>query len=745
MAPSPARFQFGPVTLVPDERVLLKDGQPLALTPKAFDLLVFLATNPGRLLTKDEILQGVWTDAVVEESNLAYHVFAIRKALGDGSDPDRYIETVPKRGYRFTAPVVRLSQNDGGVAEQGQSVAGVGVAPEPSAATSANVADGATVSRQSLRVAPWVPWITAIAGLVIGVASMVGFFGLRSRSAAVPASLQRFQEPFWGRFPEGSQIFSFSPDSRHLLFTMQGDDGIARIVVRTLSDPAPRPLPGADGGVFVPPPAIWSPRSDAVAFSGAGSLKRVALTGGVPQVVCDVPVIAVGGSWNRADVILVGNPAGGLLRCPASGGKAVPVTKTTDPSEMHLMPSFLADGRHFIYLRINRAAPERSGVYVGDLNGSSPADEKPLLATGFNAIYVPESDAGGSAIVFLRDRGLFAQRFDEQRLELRGVPVKVADSVGSLLDVAFFSASPRLLAYRTPDPLYQLTWFDRHGGEVRRVGAPEPVAGLALSPSGDRALIARHVPQNVIDQDIWLVNLARDANPEKLTFAASLESWPVWLTNDRFAYGAGGGEMNIYDQNVASRERRIWFQAGGASGVTVAGAGGVAVFVGMSNQAQGTDLWVRTGNGPPNGELLMTREGNQAQPQLSADGQQLAYVSNETGRFEVFVAALRHDTSTGKAKVGEIVPVSDGGGFAPRWRGDGKELLYLKADGSVMSVEMKTAARPTPGPPKRLFTAPGVFPDWGVTQNGTRLLFAVPTGPPPPLQIIENWQALLPD
>ena len=86
MAPSPARLQFGPVTLVPDERVLLKDGQPVALTPKAFDLLVFLATNPGRLLTKDEILQGVWPDAVVEESNLAYHVFAIRKALGDGSD-----------------------------------------------------------------------------------------------------------------------------------------------------------------------------------------------------------------------------------------------------------------------------------------------------------------------------------------------------------------------------------------------------------------------------------------------------------------------------------------------------------------------------------------------------------------------------------------------------------------------------------------------------------------------------------
>src|SRR5688572_365293 len=102
---SASRVQFGTVTLIPDERLVLKDGQPVSLTPKAFDLLVVLTASPGRLLTKEQLMQAVWPDTTVEESNLAYHVFAIRKALGESADSDRYIETVPKRGYRFVAPV----------------------------------------------------------------------------------------------------------------------------------------------------------------------------------------------------------------------------------------------------------------------------------------------------------------------------------------------------------------------------------------------------------------------------------------------------------------------------------------------------------------------------------------------------------------------------------------------------------------------------------------------------------------
>ena len=107
-------FRFGPVTLIPAERLVLKDGRPVSLTPKAFDLLAFMAAHPGRLLTKDELMQAVWPDAIVEESNLSYNVFAIRKALGEGEETERYVETVPKRGYRFLPQVAPVDDNGHG-------------------------------------------------------------------------------------------------------------------------------------------------------------------------------------------------------------------------------------------------------------------------------------------------------------------------------------------------------------------------------------------------------------------------------------------------------------------------------------------------------------------------------------------------------------------------------------------------------------------------------------------------------
>jgi eukaryotic-like serine/threonine-protein kinase len=669
------RLQFGPLTLIPQERVLLQDGQPVSLTPKAFELLAYLAANPGRLLTKDELLQAVWPDAVVEESNLAYTVFAIRKALGESAESARYIETVPKRGYRFVAIVVR---------------------------------DEANVDR------------------------------VRPTSTEPAISLLRFQEQWWGR-PSEPPSFSISPDGRHLVLGAEGPDGVPRLWVRTLSEPSPRAVPSTESSNVVPP--FWSYDSSFLAWASGGPLKKIRLSGGTPQTICEITPNCVGGSWNRDDIILLGNPNGGVIRCLGSGGGATLVTRTAEPSEMHLFPSFLPDGRRFIYLRVYRQAPERSGLYISDLTSESSDGDMFLMATGFNASYVSAADAGPGVLLFLRDRSLYAQRFDDKTAELRGNAVKLADRLGSYLDYAYYSASEKLLAYRAPDPPSQLTWFDRAGRPVAPVGAPEAVAGLAVSPDGSFALVGRHVPQNHVAQDLWLFDLRRETNPRRVTFAPTLAAFPVWVTSERFLFTLGGPDGSVYEQTIGGQRRLLFSRNGIFPMPTSTTAGGRAVvFTTVADPAMGTDIWIWTDKGAP----LITREGDQSQAQLSPDGRWLAYVSNETGRNEVFVASFRFDESTGDASVGHSVPVSDGGGFAPRWRGDGEELLYLKIDGSVMAIEADPARTFSSRPARRLFTAPGVLPEWGITHDGSRLLFAVPTAPPPALSLVYDWQSAMP-
>src|SRR6185295_14061009 len=155
--------------------------------------------------------------------------------------------------------------------------------------------------------------------------------------------------------------FGLSSDGRHLAFMGLGSDGVARLWIRAMDSLEVRSLPGSETEGITPPP-FWSPDGRFVAFD-AGKLKKLDVTGGLPQTLCDLPGVAVGASWNRDGDIIVGNTSGGLLRVRETGGAAVPIT-APDPSrkeEAHMLPSFLPDGRHFVYVRLSPGVPEASG------------------------------------------------------------------------------------------------------------------------------------------------------------------------------------------------------------------------------------------------------------------------------------------------------------------------------------------------------------------------------------------------
>ena len=171
--------------------------------------------------------------------------------------------------------------------------------------------------------------------------------------------------------------------------------GCLRLWVKSFDAPEIRPLPGTEAEVVpVIPPMFWSPDSQFIAFYADGKIKRVARAGGAPDVLCDVPGVAVGGSWSRDGVILVGNANGPLLRCSADGKTAAAPVTVNRGDVRHLMPSFLPDGRHFVYLHVSRPDPSGNGLYLGDLE--RPPDQQPgdrLLATGFGGAYVPAPTA----------------------------------------------------------------------------------------------------------------------------------------------------------------------------------------------------------------------------------------------------------------------------------------------------------------------------------------------------------------
>jgi len=733
-------IQFGPITLVTGERVLLKDGRPVALTPKAFDLLAYLAANPGRLLTKDELMREVWPDAVVEESNLASNVFAIRKALGDGVDGERYIETVSKRGYRFIAPV--------------QSVPADSHSRIDSGGKAGATDDERRMPSDHPKSLP-ILWRWTFAAAVLTIGAVAVWMLTQSRAASTGTSFPSyFQETTWDRhegtgvgtlypFPLTRAPLVVSPDGRHLAMAMAGEDAVPRLWVRSLSDRMPRTLAGTETAFTYP--FFWSHDSTAIAFdaTGTGGLKAVGLAGGAPQTVCDLPATPIGGSWNQRGVIIVGQTPGPIMTCPAAGGAATPATLVTaDEPEDHLFPSFLPDGGHFIYLAVSRMRPERSGIYVTALTDGSPTAGKRLLTTGFAATYVPAIDSRPGLLVLGRDGALVAQRFDERRLELVGTPIQLTDRIATFLDGADFSASPTTLVYRAPEAPLQLTWFDREGRSVGRLGSPEHITGFDLSPNGERAIVARYAPLNSFDQDLWLYATMHETNPRRLTTAPMQEWFPRWVNNERFVFTSGG----IYQQAVSGERElltttsRFWPVPS-----SVWADGGLTLYSQLRDPKSGVDVWVHARRGDQADDApLLTRAGNQEQAQISPDGQWVAYVSNESGPNEVFVAESRIDPATSRLIIRESVPVSKGGGFAPRWRTDGRELFYRKADGSVMAIATNDGSAFSPRATTRLlFAVPGALPDWGVTPDGSRFLFAMPVSTPQPYQIVRDWQAIL--
>src|SRR5262245_11557060 len=309
--------------------------------------------------------------------------------------------------------------------------------------------------------------------------------------SAEPADLVQLQ-----LFPPGDititpgTVPAISPDGRAIAFAGVGGDGISRVFVRALDSPEVRPLAGSEGirNTITP---FWSPDSREVAFDVGTTLKRIAVAGGLPQTVCDLPpgLPVIGGSWSANGVLIVGTYAG-LMRGNASGGACELLTRASPSDGNHLFPVFLPDGQHFLYMR---NGPDE--LFVGSLD-AAPDTSKRLLKTGHRAHYVSITGSRVGRLLFVRESTLLAQPFDPERSEFTGDAAPLAGDIGTLYNNAYFSVSTNgRLVYRTADSnSTQLTWFDRQGRAVAEVGDPVFPSALSVSPDGRHAVFGSLVP-----------------------------------------------------------------------------------------------------------------------------------------------------------------------------------------------------------------------------------------------------------
>jgi eukaryotic-like serine/threonine-protein kinase len=566
--------------------------------------------------------------------------------------------------------------------------------------------------------------------------------------AKPPEQVSRFQVPLPPNVAF-SQYVSLSPDGRKLVFNSTGEH--AGLWIRDLDSLEWHELPDTEGAIS----PFWSPDSRFLGFSAGNQLKKIDIAGGPAQTLCELSGITPGsGAWNRDGVIIFGGRGSGpLWKVSEAGGVPTPVT-TIDSAHgdaFDALPTFMPDGKHFIYLR--RGSPEVNGMYAGSLD-AKPGEQsrKRILAGQYAATYA------NGYLFFMRESTLMAQPFDAGKLELEGEPVPVAQQVATTQAIGVFSASSSgVLAYLPgiQGGLYQLTWFDRGGKILGTAGQQNADQNIRLSLDGTRGVV-RDAPENG-QGDLWTLDFARGVRT-RFTFRQSGGSGAVWSPDgNRIAFAAGTTLDTLFEKasSGAGDEKELLKEPGKIHLPTDWSHDGRFLLYDVVNTPQtGRDMWVLplTGPGGAPGKpvLLLSTKFAEGDGVFSPDTHWIAYASSESGRAEVYVRPFLGAGPSGVPALGEGKwQISKDGGTQPRWRAGGKEIIFQAppAGTSKMAVEVKAnGAAFEAGVPQQLFQAP-LDAGWDVTADGKRfLLDAVPRvqqSGQQPITLVLNWPALL--
>jgi eukaryotic-like serine/threonine-protein kinase len=715
---SPRSVRFGVFEVDLEGGELRKSGLKIALQVQPFRVLRLLLENPGKVVTREEIQQQLWTaDTFVEfDRGLNTAITKVREALGDSAVSPRFIETVPRRGYRFLVPVENI---DGKKPEET-----VTDSPLP------QIHDRNKFS----------PWLGAITGALVTAIGVAVWAGLQYREPVPNMPLRKFNLAFENLTLDSAP--AISPDARHIAFiTQKSSKETRRLRVYDLDRGESHEIANTDGAQR----PFWSPDSEFVGFAAAGELRKVSSGGGVPIVLCQFPPDHHfdTGTWSPDgnSIVFAAGPPFRLYEVPARGGHPKLLVEPLEKKQTTslLAPQFLPAGPagpSLLFVSRRYDISNKSQIMVHNL----ASGREQLLDSGEFPVYSPTGH-----IIYQTSTckaGIWTLPFSLATLAPTGeaFPVaRIAMAPGVARDGTFVS----LDGGRAEQ--YRLIWLDVNGKKVGEIGQPQLDMMLpSISPDG--RFVGVEGWEATTGADVWIHDISQSTKTRFTRSYPSEESRTIWSPDGKeIAFWSDRtGNYDVYIQRadgsgeakpIMASPRYEWPEDWSADGNYIV----VTVEEPTVNRC---DIWYLKRK--PDGSFtptpfLATREIYRDAAKLSPDGRFLAYVSDESGRLEVWVSPFPQG--------GRKWQVSRSGGTQPRWSKDGKKLFYVQHD-TLLTVAVSTKPTFSMGGTKRLFAHPGLYwhfahAAYDVSADGKRFVVIEPVGSVPPLtiRVVENWFA----
>jgi eukaryotic-like serine/threonine-protein kinase len=569
-----------------------------------------------------------------------------------------------------------------------------------------------------------------IAGAAFLVVAAIAGLAISNRKPALPAAVSRSVFTL----PAGDQLaalnvpaVTLSPDGNYLVYVaIHG--GVQQLYLHSMNSFEAKPIPGTEAASS----PFFSPDSQWMGFFAEGSLKKVAIAGGAVVTIAEVGGMGAGATWGTNDIIVFQNTTiGSLLSVPAAGG--VPQRLSTVNAKKGEVtsrwPAFLPGANAVLFLGAESTSDfgnSKLAVYSLDTGGVQP-----LIASGTCPRYAPTGH-----LVFGQGGTLMAAPFDERHMAVTGTPLPIVEGVmqfGSSGVAQYSFSDSGSLAYVSGGnqaALRALVWVDRKGGEQPLALRAGEFGNPRVSPEGRRIA--------VLDQgQVWIYDLARETLT-RLTFVTSGNLNPAWTIDGKRVVFQAGSPSNMFEQPAdgSGKPEQLRTSEFRDAPSSWSPDGKILAFSETSSTT-GMDIWTLGLSDRKAQPFLQTRF-NEGAPRFSPDGRWLAYVSDESGRWEIYVQP--YPGPGGKWQI------STEGGREPVWNRNGRELFYRNGD-KMMAVDVTADPSFSASKPRMLFEgnyqpAAQALPAYDVSPDGQRFLMTKPAKQAQvatQINIVQNW------